>query len=360
MITSKFVSVKTKAIFESLISTIPYNLDPIVFLEDTKELWIRGTYFTAGIPSIDVTESLGSVQIALGSSSFNLTTSGDGLSVRKGQNNDIIFTSSALSNINAITPLQWDDVNKRLIHKDSGVTEGSYGQSSNLSKASSFIIPNITVDSKGHVTDIQDSTINIRDYVDQVYNTTIEGEHNLLLSYNSTNTNNDTTQVLKGNGVTFNNITQKLTVENGIKANGGVDISGGDLTVEGGYIVGTLKGDVTGSAIPKIHLSIQPEYGGASKELYGHVKLQDTLPTVMPDDSSDNTSNSNAGVIAIAASPKMVWNAVQEVQDYVNTHGVQITAYNSNEEEIDLSTGFNFSKDFETSDKNIYISWQEI
>lgn len=360
MITSKFVSVKTKAIFESLISTIPQNLDPIVFLEDTKELWIRGTYFTAGIPSIDVTESLGIINVSLGSSSFNLSTSGDGLSIRKGQDNDIILTSTALSSINAIAPLKWDDVTKKLTHEDSGVTEGSYGQSSNLSKASSFIIPNITVDSKGHVTDIQDSTINIRDYVDQVYNTTIEGEHDLLLSYNSSNTNTDTTQALKGKGITFNNVTQKLTVENGIKANGGVDISGGDLTVEGGYIVGTLKGDVTGSAIPKIHLSIQPEYGGASKELYGHVKLQDTLPTVMPDDSSDNTSNSNAGVIAIAASPKMVWNAVQEVQDYVNTHGVQITAYNSNEEEINLSTGFNFSKDFETSDKNIYISWQEI
>ena len=360
MITSKFVSVKTKQLFESLISTIPQDLNPIVFIEDTRELWLRGTYFSAGIPALNVTEQSGSIVVSLGNSSFNLSTAGDGLSVRKGNDNDIILTSTALSSIDGVTPLKWDAVNKQLIHEDSGVVEGSYGQSNNLSKASTFLIPNITVNAKGHVTSIQNSTISIRDYVEQVYNAAIEGEHDLLLSYNSSNTNTDTTQTLKGNGVTFNNITQKLTVENGIKANGGVDISGGDLTVEGGYIVGTLKGDVTGSAIPKIHLSTQPEYGGASKELYGHVKLQDTLPTVMPDDSSDNTSNSNAGVIAIAASPKMVWNAVQEVQDYVNTHGVQITAYNSNEEEIDLSTGFNFSKDFETSDKNIYISWQEI
>lgn len=360
MITSKFASVKTKELFESLISTIPQGLDPIVFIEDTKELWLRGTYFSAGIPSLEVSESAGSIDISLGSSSFNLSTSGNGLSIRKGNGNDVILTSTALSSINSVTPLKWDDVNKKLLHEDSGVTVGSYGQSSNITKAYVFTIPNVTVDAKGHVTNVYDSTISIRDYVEQVYNSTIEGEHDVLLTYNSSNTNTDATQALKGKGITFNNVTQKLTVEKGINANGGVSISNGDLTVTGGFIVGTLKGDVTGSAIPKIHLSTQPEYGGASKELYGHVKLQDTLPTVMPDDSSDNISNSNAGVIAVAASPKMVWNAVQEVQDYVNTHGVQITAYNSNEEEIDLSTGFNFSKDFETSDKNIYISWQEI
>ena len=360
MITSKFVSVKTKELFESLISTIPQGLDPIVFIEDTKELWLRGTYFSAGIPSLEVSESGGSIDISLGSSSFNLSTSGNGLSIRKGNGNDVILTSTALSSINGVFPLKWDDVNKKLLHEDSGVTVGSYGQSSNITKAQSFTIPNVTVDAKGHVTDVQDSTISIRDYVEQVYNSAIEGEHDVLLTYNNSNTNTDATQALKGKGITFNNVTQKLTVEKGINANGGVNISNGDLTVTGGFIVGTLKGDVTGSAIPKIHLSTQPEYGGASTELYGHVKVQDALPVAAPEDSSDNTNLNNSGVEAVAASPKMVWNAMQEMQNYVNTHGIAVTGYNSEEEKVDLSTEFNFSKDFETLDKNIYISWQEI
>ena len=360
MITSKFVSVKTKQLFESLISTIPQGLDPIVFIEDTKELWLRGTYFSAGIPSLDVSEQSGSIVVSLGNSSFNLSTAGDGLSVRKGAYNDIILTSTALSSINGVTPLKWDAVNKQLIHEDSGVDEGSYGQSNNLTKASTFTIPNITIDAKGHVTGVQNSTINIRDYVEQVYNASIEGEHDLLLSYNSSNTNTDTTQALKGRGVTYNNVTQKLTVAKGIQANGGVDIDGGDLTVTNGYIVGTLKGDVTGSAIPKIHLSTIPEYGGASTELYGHVKVQDALPVVAPPASSDNTNINNAGVEAIAASPKMVWDAVQQMQTYVDNHGIVVTGLDINEEEVDLSDGFKFSQDFESLDKNIYISWKEI
>lgn len=51
---------------------------------------------------------------------------------------------------------------------------------------------------------------------------------------------------------------------------------------------------------------------------------------------------------------------MQETQNYINTHGIQVIGYNSEKEEVDLSTGFNFSKDFETLDKNIYISWEEI
>lgn len=53
---------------------------------------------------------------------------------------------------------------------------------------------------------------------------------------------------------------------------GRVNINGGDITVTNGQIVGDLKGNVTGSATPKIHISALPEYGGASKQLYGHVR----------------------------------------------------------------------------------------
>jgi hypothetical protein len=62
-----------------------------------------------------------------------------------------------------------------------------------------------------------------------------------------------------------------------------VEVTGGDeslkvkgnLVVEQGTIIGKLQGEVTGTATPKIHLSENPDYGGASTELYGHVKLVD-------------------------------------------------------------------------------------
>ena len=38
-ITSKFVYIKKNSTFESLKETIPKNLNPIVFIEDSKEIW---------------------------------------------------------------------------------------------------------------------------------------------------------------------------------------------------------------------------------------------------------------------------------------------------------------------------------
>ena len=74
-----------------------------------------------------------------------------------------------------------------------------------------------------------------------------------------------------------------------------------------------------GQATPKIHLSLKPEYGGASTKLYGHVKLQDILNT-RPDPSSDNENINDTNVVAaIAASPLMVWNAIQTAKDYADS-----------------------------------------
>jgi hypothetical protein len=53
-ITSKFVYVRKKADFDP--SNIPKNLNPIVFIEDSKEVWTCGTYFNIGYPSLNVTE----------------------------------------------------------------------------------------------------------------------------------------------------------------------------------------------------------------------------------------------------------------------------------------------------------------
>ena len=75
----------------------------------------------------------------------------------------------------------------------------------------------------------------------------------------------------------------------------------------GGNIIGNVDGDVTGTATPKIHLSKDPEYGGASKNLYGHVKLEDELGATSPEPSSDIEDDSSSEIVrGVAASPKMV------------------------------------------------------
>ena len=82
-------------------------------------------------------------------------------------------------------------------------------------------------------------------------------------------------------------------------------------------IIGKLQGEVTGTATPKIHLSENADYGGASKELYGHVKLVDTMPET-PEPSSDNTDKNNTTVPGLAASPYLVFNYVKASKIKVN------------------------------------------
>jgi hypothetical protein len=353
-ITNKIVYVKSKDTFKSLVNTIPDGLNPIVFIEDSKELWTCGTYFSIGYPSLVVSESGSIVTVTLGDSDFTISTSGSGLSVRKGTGNQIIFNSSSLTSIDAISPLEWKD--NKLIHKDSGVTAGSYGSSSTLTNASTFYIPNIVVDTKGHITKASDTTVTIRDYVEQVAQSDKAEDHSILTSYNALNQIDEVSQVRKANGLTYNDGTKKLTVSGGIISNSNIEVTNGDLLVDKGYIIGNLKGDITGQAIPKIHLSAKPEYGGASKGLYGHVLLQDDLPTSIPNASSDNTTTTNTEIVAIAASPRMVWN----LKEYVDSKGINVTGYNSNGDKMDLSSSFVFSKDFQTDNSNVQISWIEI
>ena len=64
---------------------------------------------------------------------------------------------------------------------------------------------------------------------------------------------------------------------------------------------------------------MKPEYGGASTKLYGHVKLQDILSR-KPDPSSDNENINDTNVVAaIAASPLMVWNAIETAKSYADS-----------------------------------------
>jgi len=100
-------------------------------------------------------------------------------------------------------------------------------------------------------------------------------------------------------------VSKYLTIEGGMNVGGSSTVKG-NLTVTDGQIIGDVQGNVTGTATPKIHLSTQPEYGGASTELYGHVKLQDEL-LVEPEPSSNNVDVSSPNVIrGVAATPRMV------------------------------------------------------
>lgn len=319
IIDKKIVYARKKEEFEPLIPTIPEGLNPVVFIEDTREMWTCGTYFSIGYPSIEVSEVSGSVKVQIGNSFFLMSTAGESISVRKGDGNRIIISSNALSRVDTEPPLEWDAANRKLLHKESGAVPGSYGQSTNLGNASIFVIPNITVDATGHITSAENHNIEIRDYVEQLAPSNLMGDRNILLSYNEASNNMDTSQVRKANGLVFNDATQKMTVAGGMNSNGPVNVNHGDLSVLDGYIIGNLKGDVQGQATPKIHLSLKPEYGGASTKLYGHVKLQDILNT-RPDPSSDNENINDTNIVAaIAASPLMVWNAIQTAKDYADS-----------------------------------------
>lgn len=319
IIDKKIVYARKKEEFEPLIPTIPEGLNPVVFIEDTREMWTCGTYFSIGYPSIEVSEVSGSVKVQIGNSFFLLTPTGDSISLRKGDGNRIIISSNALNRVDTEPPLKWDASNRKLLHMESGVASGSYGQSTNLGNASVFVVPNFIVDATGHITFAENHNIEIRDYVEQVAPSNQMAERNILLSYNEANNNMDTSQVRKANGLTFNDATQRITVAGGMVSDGAVTVNHGDVSVLDGYIIGKLKGDVEGQATPKIHLSLKPEYGGASTKLYGHVKLQDILNT-RPDPSSDNENINDTNIVAaIAASPLMVWNAIQTAKDYADS-----------------------------------------
>lgn len=318
MIDSKIVYAKTKEGFQKLIPTIPAGLDPIVFIEDSREAWVCGTYFSIGYPNIAVTESGGVVKVGFGESEFTMSTTGESLSIRKGEGNRIIISSSGLSRVDTEPPLEWNPGDRKLLHMVSGVTPGSFGQSGNTSNASIFYIPYITIDSYGHITSADNRTVVIRDYVEQLAPSDTATERNILVSYEAASGTSNTAQTRKANGITFNDGTKKLTVQGGLESYGPTNVYGHDLTVVDGYIVGKVKGDVEGEATPKIHLSTKPEYGGSSTALYGHVRLQDALNS-KPDPSSTNSNLNNVNVAAFAASPLMVWNALQSAKDYAES-----------------------------------------
>lgn len=299
------------------------------------------SFYSEGYP-IKVSESLdGTIVVAFGNYDFKLIATGEGLSIRA-SDNTIIFNSTALTSINTEAPLEWTK-EKKLIHKDSGVTAGAYGVSSDQSNASTFIVPHIKVDAKGHISNIQSTSVTIRDYVKQTSPDSKDEARPVLLAYDSTG-QEKANPVNQASGFTYNNSTGDLSVGGTIAVGGGISINGGDLHIAKGYkIYGEVYGDIQGTATPKIHTSTDTEYGAASTSLYGHVIISDELGTEPPKASNTNTDASNKSLIegtqAVAASPLMVWNAIETSKSFTKNY---------------------FSDDFVEIDNKIYFHWEEI
>lgn len=401
-IKSKFLYAKTKVAFENEIANIPEGLNPIVFIEDTKELWTCGTYFSIGSPNAVVSEANGMITVSLGDSNFVLTSSGDAISIHKGEANNIIFSSAALTRVDTQKPLEWDTINKKLLHSESGVVSDIYGQTVSVENASIFTIPYFTVDKFGHLVEAGEKNVEIRDYVEQLAPSENLIDRNILLSYNGINDESDTAQTRKASGLSYNDASGNLTVKGGITANGGINVNNGDLVVVGGQIIGDVKGNVTGTATPKIHLSSDPEYGGASLNLYGHVKVLDTFSGIPAASSNESDPTSSSIIRGVAASPLLVWNTKVDLEqqiagipsigginageilleitdnkqtiNIVGTQGItatitngdivlkgrKIIGYDNNNDEFELNSDLKFDKDFNLLDNVLSIRWDEL
>ncbi len=399
---SKIIYAKTKAAFQREISNIPEGLDPIVFIEDTREVWIMGNYFSIGSPGVYVTDTNNIIKVEIGLSNFTMSSSGDNIVIRKGDGNNIIFSSSALTSINTEYPLKWDSVLKKLTHEKTAISAGSYGETSSSDNVSLITIPWFTVDAWGHLTGATNRNIKIRDYVEQLTSNTVSGSYNLLIGYNS-NPQAETNPVRKALGLSFDPVSKYLTIEGGMNVGGSSTITG-NLVVIDGQIIGNVQGNVTGTATPKIHLSAQPEYGGASTNLYGHVKLQDELTTAP--ESTSNNSDINAPNVTrgVAATPKMVWDVKQELLEGIDAtnkvktievnqtsinavdfpstlviktekglkggidpltkefkfSAVEITGFNEENNLIVIEDNLEFTDDFEISQQKVSLRWNEI
>ena len=401
---SKFIYAKTLSAFEDALSDTKDEIDklsPIAFIEETRQIWINKTFFSIGSPNVVVSEKDNIIDVGIGDGGFKMSTSGSNLTIRKGTGNNIIFSSSALNSINTETPLEWDNTEKKLSHKISGVSAGNYGETASSDNVSLVTVPWFSINKWGHITEVIDRNIKIRDYVEQIPSSGVQGNYNILIG-NNPNEISDTNITRKALGLTYDPHLQKLSIEGGILA--GTSKISGDLTVEGGKIFGIVEGEIIGSATPKIHISDKPEYGGASTELYGHVKVQDTLNTPPPL-SSDNIDPSSPNIHqGVAASPRMVWNVREELQNNIDkvpvieevrvnedvapfedfngvlgisTEGgltggidaesgeiilssVSITGYTESNEKVGIKSSLEFTDDFEYKGNRLSIRWQEI
>lgn len=288
----------------------------------------------------------GSVTVASGTSSFTLRVAGNAISMTNDGTN-ITISSFAISDIKTDDWLAWKS--GTLSHNDADKTlaKNIYGPETDSTNSSSFTVPYIKVDAKGHVVEGGSQTVTIPDKVVQnPISGTESNTYSVLLSTSNSGAreigeaNKDSDVKLE---VTYaGGTTTKVLHTPGIAANGEVTVKG-NLEVADGYVIkGTVIGRVEGTATPTDHADKTDKYGAGTAAgsegtpaYYGHVKLQDELPTTAPPSGGENAGK------GIAASPLMVYNAVQTSKQYA-----------------DGLFGSDFKKNDETNKYNLY--WTEI
>lgn len=349
--TSKFLYFTKRRTFDALVNSIPEELSPLCFIEDSNEIWFNGHFFQAGHESLRVEEMNNTVTVSLSESSFTIVPGSASIQI-KAHGNAIVVSSSALTRIDTDDQLEWKE--NKLYHKESGITLGTYGPSSSQTGVNILNIPKITFNKYGHAVGAENVSMTIRDYVEQRAADESDSDRQLLLAESeATISNVNTTR--KGRGISFNNYTQVLKVPN-IEVEGtkeqSIIVKNGNLVVQKGTIIGKLQGEVTGTATPKIHLSDKPEYGGASKSLYGHVKLVDAI-NGEPKPSSDNQDNNASNITAEAASPYLVYN-------YVNANRFKAKGVNANKTAVEVTDQIDFTDDFVFQGSRVSIGWIEL
>ena len=219
-VNNKFIYARTKDSFLQILPTIPQGLNPIVFIEDSKQIWTCGTYFSMGDVELKVSEIDGSIKVNVGNDSFFLSTSGEALSIRKGDRNSIVITSSALTKLNTDTVLKWDAVNKKISHSQTAVKIGKYGPGTNETDVSIITVPNFTVDQYGHLIEAGEVNVKIRDYVNQLAASEDNVYRPVLLSYGEGSDEASTSGVRKANGLEYNDASGNLKL-----SKGGIEVS---------------------------------------------------------------------------------------------------------------------------------------
>ena len=348
---SKFLYFKKRRTFDSMVEQFPADLSPLCFIEDSNEIWFENHFFQAGHESLRVEEMDGTVIVSLSDTSFTLVPGSSSIQI-KAQENAIVISSNALTKIDTDDQLEWRE--NKLYHVESGIEVGSYGPNSDSTGVNILKIPKVTFNKYGHATSAENISITIRDYVEQRSADESDTDRQLLLSERETNTN-DVNITRKGKNLTYNNFTGQLkagSLELAGSQTNSLVLRKGDLIVEDGTIVGKLQGEVTGTATPKIHLSDKPEYGGASKNTYGHVKLVDEINGA-PTPSSDNQDTNASDVQGLAASPYLVYN-------YVQANKFKVSAIDANKQAVEVSDKLDLTDDFIIQGNKISIGWTEL
>lgn len=325
----------------------------VLIYDDELEKWIPLNEFP-GITFESDTET-GTVIISSGKSSFRLAVDGPSLGIHTNVADTITITSDALNNIDTEAPLYWDNTAKKLTHLPSKEIEEetTYGPQIDTN-SNSFSVPEITVDKYGHVQKGATHTVTIPGRVTQnVLGVNAEGSFPIILAPTpATETRTEEvykTPILQIQAVQGVQAIDYTLISPNILVNGDQTVTG-DFTVNG-EIHGKFIGNVEGTATPTNHASVEDTFGlgtaaGVGVEaLYGHVKLQDTFE-----------KDSSGGVVAptstagVAASPLLVYNALQEVAQIEDNQG------NINK----LKAPFTFSNDFQESNEKIHINWLEV